>query len=253
MDITDILKEWEYNPADNTRKIMGEDGLEKLQVRLPLGIEQYEVNGRPDGMRPFGKESYLDYYEEMAAQYIEKNNTDEGFGLESEDCMRLAEEGIFYYYRYVLFFQIQDYVNTIRDTERNSRLFDFVKKYAVSDADKEAMEQYQPYIIRMGSAAKALWNVKLEQFDEALRRVCEGIREIEMLGEVSNSVFVYEKKRSLSILREMEKEIRKQKPLSKLEKLQKQMARAVKRENYEKAAELRDVIRVLKSARKSSS
>ena len=36
------------------RKIVGEDGKEKLQVRLDLGLLQMELNGRPDGERPHG-------------------------------------------------------------------------------------------------------------------------------------------------------------------------------------------------------
>jgi hypothetical protein len=251
-DITELLRKWEYDPSDNVRKIVAKDGKEKLQVRLPLGIEQYEVEGRPDGRRPSGHESYLDYYRELLKKHIAKHKGDTGFSLDSDACGHLTEEGILYYYRYVLFFQVQDYVNTIRDTDRNIRMFDFVKKYAASDGDRVALEQYRPYIIRMNTMAKALWSVKLREYDEALRYAAGGIEDIENLEEMDNPIFVYERNRSLKILRDLEKDIRKNKPLSAIERLERQLARAVRSENYERAAEIRDRIKAMRFRKKGS-
>ena len=47
----------------NVRKIHGVDGLPKFQMRLDLGLLQMEMSGRPDGVRPHGYESLLDYFE----------------------------------------------------------------------------------------------------------------------------------------------------------------------------------------------
>ena len=44
------------------------DGREVMQVRLPLGIEQYELSGRPDGHRPHDAESAFDYHLERSQQ-----------------------------------------------------------------------------------------------------------------------------------------------------------------------------------------
>jgi hypothetical protein len=187
----------------------------------------------------------------MLKKHIDKHNTDEGFSLSSSDCASLADEGLLYYYRYVLFFQIQDYVNTIRDTARNIRMFDFVRKYAAAEGDKEALEQYRPYIIRMNAMAKSLWSVKLQEYNEALGYLSEGIETLEGLEDIDNPVFTYEKNRSHKILVDLQKDIEKHKPLSALEKLEKQLDRAVKVENYERAAELRDRIRAMKSRKKN--
>jgi len=252
VDITDLLKNWKYDAASNVRKIVGRDGKEKLQVRLPLGIEQYEVEGRPDGERPFGHVSYLAHFSALLKEHIEKHKSDEGFTLDSDDCANLTDEGLLYYYRYVLFFQIQDYAHTIRDTARNIRMFDFVKKYAASDADREALEQYRPYIIRMSAMAKSLASVKRKAYNEALRHVAEGIAAIDALEDIDNPVFTYEKNRSRKILVDLQKDIKRHKPLSALEKLQRQLQRAVRSENYERAAELRDRIRTMKSRKKRS-
>src|SRR5258705_442223 len=50
-DLTEMLRRWEYDENRPVRRLKAGDGREVLQVRLPLGIEQYEINGRPDGKR----------------------------------------------------------------------------------------------------------------------------------------------------------------------------------------------------------
>ena len=51
-DLRQILKNWPYDPEDDARIIRGDDSRELMQVRTLLGIEQYEMDGRPDGERP---------------------------------------------------------------------------------------------------------------------------------------------------------------------------------------------------------
>ena len=56
LDISDILEDWPFKPGEvNVRRIMGNDGREKLQMRIDLGILQMEISGRPDGKTPEGK------------------------------------------------------------------------------------------------------------------------------------------------------------------------------------------------------
>jgi len=241
-DISDILRAWEYDRLNNTRKIRGNNGKEKIQIRLPLGIEQFEVDGRPDGKKPYGKESLLEYFKAKVETYREKEGTDAGFGLTRETCSELYEEGLLYYYRYVLFFQLRDYERVVRDTRRNIEYFDFVQKYAIEEEDREALEQYRPYIIRMNAMAKGLLHLERNEYEEALAKIEEGIREIEALPHMENATFTYEKERSLGILKGMVKEVLEKKPISEKEELQKKLQEAIEKENYERAAELRDRI-----------
>jgi len=63
-DLTHILEGWDYDPDDvRVRLVEGEDGCRKVQLRVDLGVLQMEMDGRPDGFRPEGHESWLDYYE----------------------------------------------------------------------------------------------------------------------------------------------------------------------------------------------
>jgi len=248
-DISELLKAWEYDRLNNIRKVKGKNGKEKIQIRLPLGIEQFEVDGRPDGKRPYGKESLLEYYR-AKVEVHKKKETDEGFGLTIKDCSRLYEEGLLYYYRYVLFFQLKDYERMVRDTQRNIEYFDFVKKYAIEEEDRVALEQYRPYIIRMNVLGKGLARLERKEYEEAWKKMGEGIRAIESLPDMENATFTYEKGRSLGILRGMVKEILGKKPLSEKDELQKKLQEAIEQENYERAAHLRDIIQKLEGTKR---
>jgi hypothetical protein len=54
-DITPILAGWDFDPEDaQVRIVPGDDGHDKLQMRLDLGVLQMELGGRPDGRCPHG-------------------------------------------------------------------------------------------------------------------------------------------------------------------------------------------------------
>src|SRR3954451_16809316 len=83
-DITPVLKGWDYESGTiNVRKINGVDGAPKLQMRLDLGLLQMEMTGRPDGARPHGFDSLLEYFESLLKEHEQKNGTELGFHLTS--------------------------------------------------------------------------------------------------------------------------------------------------------------------------
>src|SRR3954467_11415787 len=86
-DISRVLKGWDYEPGTiNVRKIAGQDGSPKLQMRLDLGLLQMEMTGRPDGARPHGHESLLEYFESLLKEHEIQNGTELGFHLTTEQC-----------------------------------------------------------------------------------------------------------------------------------------------------------------------
>ena len=60
-DLRHLLESWPFDPENDARIVRAEDGREILQVRTPVGIEQFEMDGRPDGARPHDQESVLEY------------------------------------------------------------------------------------------------------------------------------------------------------------------------------------------------
>src|SRR5271155_1031351 len=78
-DIGPLMRGWDYESGTiNDRKIHGNDGQPKLQMRLDLGLLQMEMTGRPDGVRPHGHESLLEYFEH---QLQDRNEADPDFHL----------------------------------------------------------------------------------------------------------------------------------------------------------------------------
>jgi hypothetical protein len=244
-DITDILNGWPYDPGSSVRKLQAEDGRELIQVRTPLGIEQYEMTGRPDGARPYGCESALEYVEGLAARHEAEEGTRSGFAIDEGLASELQQEGLIYYYRYLVCFQIGEYERVAQDAARNLRMSDVLAAYCDDESVVHESEQYRPYVLRMNAAARALMAVGREEYRQANAIIDESIRRIESLPEVPTATFGYEKKRSLAILRGMRRAIPKPKPLTPADKLRQELQQAVSKEQYERAAEIRDRLRTL--------
>ena len=126
-DITTLLEGWDYEPEEIIVRIVpGDDGRDKIQMRVDMGLLQMELDGRPDGTRPEGYESWLEYYEEQQRAH-EAAQRDAPFALEDEDCFRLWREGVQYYQRYLSLWHLKMFDRCTRDTARNMRLFAFVR------------------------------------------------------------------------------------------------------------------------------
>lgn len=234
-DLSAILADWEYEPEKSIRIVTADDGREVLQVRLPLGIEQYELDGRPDGVKPFGKTTLLEEFQER----IRISETP--FKLSHDDFVLLSNEGILFYYRYLRLFQIGDYRRTARDTDHNMQLCDLVDQYCEDAEDKKMLLQYKPYILRMNAISKAMMFLH-QHLRAAAREILESaIENIRNLPEVDMPSFQFERIRSLGYLESALKQVheKKEDPLA---TLQEELNRAVDEENYERAAELRDRI-----------
>jgi hypothetical protein len=55
-DISPLLEQWDYQPGQLVvRKFLGRDGVEKIQLRVDLGLLQMNAQGRPDGKHPHGQ------------------------------------------------------------------------------------------------------------------------------------------------------------------------------------------------------
>lgn len=245
VDLRRILKSWPYDPNNDLRIVRGGDGREILQVRTPLGIEQYEMDGRPDGARPHGLESAMDYYLQRLEEAKTAGN-EADFDLSPNDCAELFNEGTLYYFRYVRLFQLKEWARTVRDTARNLRVFDFVHRYARREEDRLFLEKWRPYIIRVSSSAAALLELDRRAYDAATTIARDAIRKLETLEDLDDETFKFERDRSLKAMGELAAQIQKSRPLSELEQLEKQLRRAIERQEFERAAQLRDRIRALK-------
>lgn len=241
LDLNDLLRDWPHEPGQiKVRKILGADGKEKIQLRIDLGLIQMETSGRPDGQEPHDCESLLEYHIHRAERAEKKG---EKFELTEDEVGALQQEGIQYYHRYISLFQLGDHEAVVRDTQRNLDMFVFVDKYAESEELAEGVVQYTPYVLMMNTRARATIELDRDDFGAAIREVEEGMVRIRQFYETGELAEAVENSQELDFLGEWLEEIRARQPLSKLQKMEREMEKAIAREAYERAAELRDQIK----------
>lgn len=243
-DITPILDGWDYEQDDlQVRIVAGDDGQDKIQMRIDMGVVQMEMSGRPDGTRPEGYESLLDALEVQRAAAVEAGDE---FSLDGKACQMLMREGVQYYQRYLSAFHLQRYDLVVRDTERNLRLFAFVVANAARQRDKLQLDRYRPYVLMMRSRALGHQALAMNDHTSALKAIDEGIEGVRAFlrdyEESENSVECME----LAFLLRWRKEVESERPVGALERLENQLARAISLEAYEEAARIRDQIQRLK-------
>ncbi len=238
-DIAPILDGWDHDPDDyQVRIVSGVDGRDKLQRRIDLGLIQMELAGRPDGERPHGFESLLDYHE---SRVLALSNPDD-YQLDSDQCVDLLREGMQYYHRYFAAYHLRRFDLVARDTTRNLRLFAFAVKHATDRADKVQFDRYRPYVTMM--RARALSSQALEQNDHAgaLQAVDDGIAGIRVFLHDYDQDEDQFHCRELAKLLKIRREIESNRPVGPVERLEQQLALAISLEDYEEAARIRDQI-----------
>jgi UvrB/uvrC motif len=275
-DLSELLEEWPYETGQITvRVIDGVDGNPRIQVRLDLGLLQMSTDGRPDGSRPHGFDSLLDYYEskidqdildaevqaienegegdEPEEQYLEKTKFDEqeetqapeSRFLSPDDCRVLREEAQQYYHRYIAMLVLEDYEAVVRDTSRNMRVLNIFRDHAATSEDMNAMESHRPYIMMMRARSLASQALKAEENKAAILAIDEGLEALKGYYDSIGQSDLFEDSGEVSMLRDMRDTLIPKLPVSQRAELRQRLEAAIASENFELAAILRDEIRML--------
>lgn len=285
-DISAILAEWEFQPGQlSARVIAAEDGEPRLQVRLDLGIIQMHLEGRPDGLTPYGFRSLLDYFEDQFEadrdrdSFGEPGDHEDGSGpgsagaedsgpgggserdgasspgeptaeprvaLTPEDCRGLREELSQFNQRAVALSAMDDHERVARDAARNLRVIDVCKEKAQAEADQTMLEQYRPYFIAMRYRALANMAMRDSEPKAALVLIDEGLEVLKVAYAATGKQGGFEQSTEVKSLRAMRESLVPQLPLSQKAELRRRLAEALEQENYELAAILRDELKQLK-------
>jgi hypothetical protein len=268
IDITQVLKAWPYNPQHKIRIVKAQDDRKVIQLRLPLGIEQYELDGRPDGARPYGSGSALEEFEHRAREYADTHLCGDGFTISHEEYLELRGEAAQYYSRYLLLFQSGEFAKALRDALHNMRICSFVEKHVSSDRDQAVFSQYKPYIIWIYTISRLMLLLQAQDLRHAQLLLQEAIAEINNLASIDTPAFQHEKERSLrhlesalqqidfrdegssSAQKDPEAEVANQTSspyhymeAGSIQRLQEELKKAIYEEDYEKAALIRDRLR----------
>lgn len=245
-DLSAVFRDWPYESGKiNVRLIVADDGEPRIQMRLDLGILQMHTEGRPDGQRPYGCDSVLEYQEQRLHDHAQEVGSASGFILDEDACRELREEAAQYYHRYMALLVLEDFEGVVRDTGRNLRVLDLCAKYAETEADRQALEPFRAYITMMRARALASQAVKDSEPKAALQALEDGIEALREHFEQSGQESAFEASTEVQALRGMREALVPKLPVSQNAELHKRLAAAVKAENYELAAILRDEIKQL--------
>lgn len=241
-DISSYLQEWPYEPGKlSVRKFTGDDGIEKIQLRVDLGILQMNVNGRPDGTKPFDSESLYDYLKSQSSKG-EIDGTD--FTLTNDQVSELQQEALQYYHRYICFYEMNEHALVVRDTNRNLELIDFIDDFAENDFDLSNLSNLKPQLLMMLAHSQSILLNQNGRKEEAIAALKGGIEEIEDFYAEFQGI-IEEPSNEKQILSKLLSDLKDSETLTHEERLQIQMRQAVEKEEYEKAAEIRDALRSL--------
>lgn len=245
-DLSRILTDWPYTAGRiNVRLIQGEDGEPRVQMRLDLGILQMHTEGRPDGERPRGFESLLEYQEARLDDHTANQGSAAGFVLTEDDARELREEAVQYYHRYMALLVLEDFEGVVRDTSRNLRVLDLCGKFAETESDRQALEPFRAYITMMRARALASQAIKDNEPKAAVHALDEGLDALKQHFAEVGQDNAYEQSSEVQLLREMRAQLVPKLPVSPRSELKKRLQDALKQENYELAAILRDELKNL--------
>lgn len=245
-DLTRILSDWPYEPGKlQVRLVDGQDGEPLIQLRLDLGILQMQVDGRPDGQRPKGFDSLLEYHEARLDDHLRKSGSSAAFTLTPEESRELKEEAAQYYRRYTALWVLKDFDGVVRDTSRNLRALDLLREHGPSEGERQELEPFRPYILMMRSRALASQLIRDNEPKAALLAIDEGLDSLKKHYAELDEEAAFETSAEVQSLREMRDQLAPKPPPSPRSVLKKRLEEALSREDYELAAILRDQLRAM--------
>lgn len=247
-DIDDALRGWPTEPGPGellAREVRTRDGRSVIQVRVELGILQLETEDRPDGTRPHGFATYLEYLRHRALQrslFVDGKTPPWTMG--PDHCTEADREFVQFYHRRVAWLALQRYDKALRDADHTLGLMDFVAEHGINDEYIESHERLRGLVLFHRAQAAAALALERRRPDEAIDALHDGVRGLAAHKQLWDEEHEDEDVPDLSLieqLQQLDREIRKNFSVPKT--LREQLDEAVEREDYERAARLRDQIR----------
>jgi hypothetical protein len=247
-DVDDAIQGWAYEPEPGgiiAREVRARDGRTVIQVRVELGVLQMEVGGRPDGTRPHGFVTYLDYLRHRAAgRALAPGTKAPPWAMSREHCVAADREFVQFYHRRVAWLALQHYDRALADADHTLALMDFVRRHGGDEEYVGSHERFRGLVLFHRTQAAAALALERRKPDEAIDAVRDGIERLN--AHQSQWAAAHEDLDTpnptlVEQLNVLEDEIRKNFAVEKT--LREQLDEAVAVEDYERAARLRDQIR----------
>ena len=235
-DIDSLLRSWDFRPGEvNARLVKTRSGRHVLQMRIDMGVVQMETDLRPDGQRPNGAETYYDY---LVGEVIREG---ENFRLSREQCTEADREFVQFYQRRLCWLSLRDYRRAARDADHSLAFMDFVREHAPDEEWMLSHEQYRPFVLFHRVQAATLAELEEHGPEAAISEINTGLTRFRELFARYDAAEQYAEDELVKRLEEMRESVRRRYEVGRT--LDEQLADAVKAENYELAARIRDRIR----------
>lgn len=231
-NIDKILQQWPYEPNSvNVRIIKGSDSREVIQMRIEMGLLQLEINGRPDGVRPEGFDTYYEYLRDLASR-------NSSLVMTEDQCAEADREFVQFYHRRICWLALREFSQAVRDADHTLGLMNFCRKHSPDDSWTVTHEQYRPFVMFHRTQAATLQALEDQDAEGAVERVNEGLDRLRDLFAQVEDDDDFEDHELVERLVELRESVREKFSVGRT--LQEQLGDAIASEQYELAAMLRD-------------
>jgi hypothetical protein len=235
-DLTLWLKDWPWRPGRlDVRRIQAVDGRPVLQVRVELGILQLEADGRPDGGDFRGAATALAWFQAQPDAEVD-----------ADGVAALAAEMAQFRQRAMACALIEDWPRAQRDAQHNLDVLDLIALRAQDAPARRRFETWRPHEQATLARAASALAMASGRRDLARAALDAGLRQVQAtlarLGRSDDAGHCPE----TALLRALLDALTLKLPGSQRLELQQRLEEAVRAENFELAAILRDELRQMK-------
>ncbi len=256
-DLDDVIQGWPYDPEPGevlARELRARDGRSVLQIRVELGVLQLEVTGRPDGLRPHGFVTCLEYLRYASTSRSQApGSAPASWSMDQEQRDEADREFTQYFHRRMAWLSLRRYDKAVLDADHTLALMEFVCRHGNDEDYVASHEQSRGLVLFHRTQAMALLAIERRRPEEAIDALREGMEKLASHQRTwwdnrDNESNESPNPSLIEQLRMFEQEVRKNYAVEKT--LREQLEEAVAREDYEQAARLRDMIRAQTRARR---
>ena len=203
-------------------------------MRIEMGLLQMEVAGRPDGEKPGGADTYLEWLNAQAAEHRG------AFVLTAAQCVEIDREFLQFYHRRICCLALRQFARAVADADHTLALMDFVAAYSPEPQWTTSHEQYRPFVVfhRVQSAAMVV--LQKSGPEAAIEEISRGLEQMRSLFVKLEAEEQFDRDELVGQLVEMKESLRQEYRLGRT--LAEQLGDAVAAEQFERAARLRDEI-----------
>jgi len=228
----DVLGDWGFDPHSlSVRLVKESDGRDVIQMRIDLGLLQMETQGRPDGQTVGGFPSFLD-------QMLSLEEKSPEFVMNEEQCFEADREFLQYYHRRISWLRLMHYHRVVEDADHTLSLMDVCRDHAPDDEWTMSHEQYRPFVLFHRTQAAAMAALDETDVEKAISILDEGLAQILDVFMEHEAEEEFEEDEMVIQLNKLRDSLCEEYGIG--PSLQQQLDQAVKSEQYELAAQLRD-------------